>query len=262
MVSTTRVSRLGYSDSLQIRSFRRNRSRSLSKSFWAFFSLQFHAPPRRDDRDVPGAVSNNVDFNLDSAQFPSDERLAQSTLWHTFIVVCFWSIVGLGALPAYLVRTPCVAHVLSNDILGGRFSTMQDLSLFRLLILLDHDALTAPNIRTRIIIVGALVVAVMTVSALRFLYEFNRVVIHRRRWLDIKCGGVEMAWLSLADARGFAGWNENVLKDYLVKIGLSQGFKDDSGNQSNTMTSDFALGEGPSKRKDLEIDVQNLFSIV
>lgn len=212
---------------------------------------------------MPDAVLNSVDFNLNSAQFPSDERLAQRTLWHTFIIVCFWSIVGLGgALPAYLVRTPCVAHVLSNDALGGRFSTMQDLSLFRLLILLDHDASTAPNIRTRIIIVGALVVAVVIVSALRFLYEFNRVIIHRRRWLDIKCGGVEMAWLSLADARGFSGWNENVLKEYLVTIGLSQGFKDDSGDQSNIMTSDFALGERPSKRKDLEIDVQNLFSIV
>lgn len=240
-----------------------SRARPLSKSFWAFLSLPLHVPPGRDDPDASDAVPNNANSDSDLAQFPSDERLAQRTLWHTFVLVCFWSIVGLGgALPAYLVRTPCVAHVLGNDILGGRFSTMQDLSLFRLLVLLDHDVPTAPNIRTRIIIVGALAVAVVVISASIFLYEFNRIVIYRRRWLDIRCGGVEMAWLSLADARGFAGWNENALKDYLVKIGLSQGFKDDGANQSNTMASDFVLGERPLRRKDLEIDVQNLFSIV
>ncbi|GJJ09404.1 hypothetical protein Clacol_003626 [Clathrus columnatus] len=207
-----------------------------------------------------GVDSTAIESN--STQLPSDEELAQRTLWHAFSVVCFCTIVGLGGgLPLYLVRTPCVADVLNNDPLGGRFSTLQDLSIFRLLTLLDNGVSTQPTTRNRLIIIAVLVMAVITVpSALKFLYEFHRLITYRRLWLDRKCGGVEMGWLSLADAYGFAGWNENDFKDYLVQLGLSQGFQGSGSGQSNVMVSDVVVAE---HKNDIspEIDIQNLFAI-
>lgn len=241
-------------------SFYRDRSKPLSKSLWAFL------PPHLPIQEDVFRFSNDVDSKLDSTRLPSDEQLAHRTLLKTFIIVCFSTIVGLaGGLPLYLVQTPCIAHVLRNNPFGGRFSTMQDLSLFRLLDLQDNNLPTRPKIQIRLIILAVMVVAVVAIpSILKFLHEFNRIVVYHRQWLGIRCGGMEMAWLSLGDARGFAGWSENTLKDYLVKVGLSQGFKVNDGNQSNVMTSDF-VQESLVGRKDhvqFEIDIQNLFSVV
>jgi hypothetical protein len=144
-------------------------------------------------------------------------------LWIAFLIALGWTILALlGALPLYLVSAPCLAHSLPRASFNGTYSTLQDLSILRLLQLLDigHVNVTglerrafvdgkdaAPNARIRIIILTALAIVLGTLPALyKILKEFNRVVAYRRRWIDVRCEGQELAWLSARQAPGFVGW--------------------------------------------------------
>ncbi|KAG1766395.1 hypothetical protein EDD22DRAFT_878114 [Suillus occidentalis] len=175
---------------------------------------------------------------VDARLFPSDEELSQRTLWTCLIIVLGWSLVGLGgALPIYLVSTPCLAHSAGGPDFTGFYSTIQDLSLLRLLQLLEANSTSTSTsysaldilgddqtskTRLRIIILVILAVLAATLPALyKILKEINNFAAFRRRWLEVRCEGKEMGWLSSSKASGFAGWGEKRVKDYLVQIGLS-----------------------------------------
>lgn len=110
---------------------------------------------------------------VDARLFPSDEELGQRTLWICLIIVLGWSLVGLGgALPIYLVSTPCLAHSADDPNFTGVYSTIQDLSLLRLLQLLEASSASTntdnqlSNARLRIVILAILAVFAATLPAL------------------------------------------------------------------------------------------------
>jgi hypothetical protein len=82
------------------------------------------------------------------------------------------------------------------------------------------------NTEIRLIVLAVLVVVVAAIPAIfKLLHEYTRLVNYRRRWIDVRCDGLEMGWLSKTHARGFDGWGESRLKEFLIKTGLSKGFK-------------------------------------
>ncbi|KAG2358227.1 hypothetical protein BDR07DRAFT_1418255 [Suillus spraguei] len=253
------------------------RPHRLSSSLGAFlFPSVPLVPP------TPSDVSNaGRSAPVDARLFPSDEELSQRTLWTCLIIVLGWSLVGLGgALPIYLVSTPCLAHSAGNPNFTGVYSTIQDLSLLRLLQLLEAnsasanttysalDALNGDNqaskARLRIVILAILAVFTATLPALyKILKEINNLVAFRRRWLEVRCEGKEMGWLSSRKAPGFAGWGEKRVKDYLVKIGLSSSLGGSS--RSNNRLPQFSRRtqsycQNPQDPA-FEVDVQSLFTV-
>lgn len=223
----------------------------------------------------------------DATLFPSDEELNQRTLWVSFRIVLGWSVLALaGALPLYLVSTPCNAVLPSASIFGGGYSTLQDLSLLRLLRVLDmgnststtqsslhsrseppidpHDPLHA---RIRIIVLTAMALVLGLVPALwKIIKEFNKLVAFRRRWLEVKCDGKDLGWLSVSKAEGFATWGEKQFKDYLVKIGLSSQLGDAAKRNGIQLRRPMRMHEEeqPLNRNEemtSEVDIQSLFSI-
>jgi calcium permeable stress-gated cation channel len=164
---------------------------------------------------------------------------------------------------------------------------MQDLSLMRLLQLLDSGNITTTNfngLRTReivnnkdlyhntyirLIVLTVLVIVLAVFPALwKILREFNNLVAYRRRWIVTRCEGKEMAWLSARDAPGFVGWGEKKLKGFLLKSGLSNAFEMSVGRNGTRRAGERdgigEDGERPLTREEeanLEVDVQSLFSI-
>ncbi|KAF4604854.1 hypothetical protein EYR40_003636 [Pleurotus pulmonarius] len=224
------------------------RPKPLGSGFFAFLH-----PPVPLVPDFPSAS----DARSPDAQkaLPSDENLAQRSLWLALLICLGWTILGLaGALPLYLVNMPCLATSTGGgeSRFGGAYGTLQDLSLLRLLRLLDDGNVStnfvvtlspvgeravidgvdfAPQIRTRLIILVVLTLVVGVLPALwKILREYTKLVNYRKIWTDERCEGKEMAWLSAKDAPGFAGWGEKRIKDFLVKSGLSGGFENGSGN--------------------------------
>lgn len=173
------------------------------------------------------------------APFPSDGELAQRTLWVAFLLVLGWTIIGLvAALPLYLVDTPCTGDY-PRATYGGRFSTLQDLSLFRLLKMYDEGEITtttgtglarraivdgsdrAPAARTRLILLTVFVIVLFALPALfKLLREWTNVLACRRNWLN-SLGSVDIVWLRADKAPGFQGWGEGRIKDLLVRCGLT-----------------------------------------
>ncbi|EEB95408.1 hypothetical protein MPER_05627, partial [Moniliophthora perniciosa FA553] len=93
-------------------------------------------PSLPDDDD---ATKYGRSAHDDAKNFPSDEQLSQRILWIAFLIVLGWTILGLaGALPLYLINTPCLAKQPTTSEFGGSYSVLQDLSLMRLLELLDR----------------------------------------------------------------------------------------------------------------------------
>lgn len=201
-------------------------------------------------------------------------------LWIALLICIGWSVLALGgALPLYLINVPCMAWSAAHNYTYGGYSAVYDLSLLRLLQLLDDRQITTStqfdtravvngkdlsgNARTRIIILTALLIALGLIPALwKVLHEFSTIADYRKRWMKVKCANNEMGWLSASKAPGFVGWGEKRLKAYLLKTGLSS--KLESGGESRkekrererrlterTTTS----GGGP------EIDIESLFSI-
>ncbi|KAG8689807.1 hypothetical protein FRC11_000472, partial [Ceratobasidium sp. 423] len=190
----------------------------LRSTFWAFL---FPPVPL-----VPDLSSH--------APFPSDGQLAQRTLWVAFLLVLGWTIVGLvGALPLYLVDTPCLGDYSPRTAFRGRVSTLQDLSLLRLLKMYDEGAVSTtyspglerraivdgndrtPAARTRLIILTVFVIVLFAFPALfKLLREWTNVLACRQRWLE-ELHSADIVWLRADRAPGFQGWGEGRVKDLL-----------------------------------------------
>ena len=224
----------------------------------------------------------------DARKFPSDEELSQRTLWLCFVMVLGWSILGLvGALPLYTLSVPCLAVTAPAPRYMGGYSTLQDLSVLRVLELLDNrDVSTSVNTRVlevvngqdlkwrgrlRIIILAALLVFVGLVPALiKILREYSKLVAFRRNWTDVHLQGKEMGWISARRAPGFAGWGEKRLKDFILKNGLSSSLDfsaepASSGTGRNGRSGRRRQG-GPymftEEDLGLEVDILSLFTIM
>lgn len=110
------------------------RPKPLSSSIIAFLSPNVPL--------IPSVTNESSRFASTAARnaelFPSDEELSQRTLWTSIKVVSIWTVLGLaGMLPLYMVTTPCLASSAPSPEYGGMYSTLQDLSLLRVLQLLD-----------------------------------------------------------------------------------------------------------------------------
>lgn len=266
----------------------RLRPRPLGSSFFAFLFPKVPLVP-----PVPSDVS---DAGRSAAQdlklFPSDEELSQRALWIALTIALGWSFLALaGALPLYLINTPCNASYPPSSIYSGGYSTLTDLSLLRLLRLIESGKITSSNISTnkrralisnsdpyhsriRVIVLTMLVILLGVLPALiKIIREFNRVVAYRRRWLEVKCDGKDLGWLSARKAPGFAGWGEKQFKDYLVKIGLSSSLGDaakrngggarprNGEKRTRRREEERQPLNRPEETNNAEVDVQSLFSI-
>ncbi|CAE6487932.1 unnamed protein product [Rhizoctonia solani] len=208
----------------------------LRSTFWAFL---FPPIPL-----VPDLSSH--------APFPSDGQLAQRTLWVAFLLVLGWTIVGLvGVLPLYLVNTPCLGDSYPRAVFSGRASTLQDLSLLRLLKMYDEGSVSTtygprlerraivdgndrtPAARTRLIILTIFVIVLFAFPALfKLLHEWTNILACRRRWLE-ELHSADVVWLRADCAPGFQGWGEGRVKDLLVRCGLTSKL----GGENNTSRS-------------------------
>ena len=155
-----------------------------------------------------------------------------------FLLVLGWTIVGLvGALPLYLVDTPCLSNSYPHATYGGRVSTLQDLSLLRLLKMYDEGQVSTatglerraivdgtdrtPAARTRLVILTVLLLVLFALPALfKLLHEWTKVLACRRNWLE-SLNSVDIVWLPKDRAPGFEGWGEGRVKDLFVRCGLT-----------------------------------------
>lgn len=232
----------------------------------------------------------------DAQLFPSDEELSQRTLLVALLVAIGWSILALGgALPIYLVNSPCNAQLPTHAFFTGGYSTLQDLSLIRLLRLIDDNDLQTinpnslsrraligdesdpQNVRLRIIILTIITLVLGLLPPLwKIIREFNALVEYRKRWLQIKCEGKDLGWLSAKDAPGFQSWGEKRFKNFIKKIGLTSGMGDDGRDNRRTRRNNGrdVLRDGTRRPRRIdeeaplngtddnaEVDIQSLFSI-
>ncbi|KAG7099739.1 hypothetical protein E1B28_001554 [Marasmius oreades] len=276
------------------------RPKPLGSGFFAWLSPHVPlVPDLADDDDVKKFGRSVTD---DKEHFPSDGQLSQRALWIAFLIVLGWTVLGLGgALPLYLIETTCLAQQPSTAVFGGSYSALQDLSLLRLLQELDRGSISTTNlmttsdnhiltkradnssdplnIRPRIIVLTVFVAVLALLPALfKITKEFNKLAAYRKRWLEGKCQGKDLAWLSAKDAPGFSGWGEKRLKDFVLKSGLSSSLENDS--RQGTMRSrsrGHGNGNGSSSRSDrrrenmellddkekskLEVDINGIFSV-
>ncbi|KAH7886005.1 hypothetical protein F5I97DRAFT_1876997 [Phlebopus sp. FC_14] len=257
------------------------RPRPLSSAISAFLF-----PPLPLIPSIPSDVSSaGRSPATDAKLFPSDEQLTQRILWISLLVAIVWSIVGLGgALPLFMISTPCLAQSTGTAQYSGVFSVIQDLSVLRLLQLLNADVaptsiLTglrevvngvdeAPNARLRIIILTVLTIFVSTLPSLGLvLREFHRMAAFRKRWLEVRCGGQEVGWLSACKAPGYSSWGEKEMKDHLIKLGLSSYLEGSSRRQASrprhppSQSQSFWRTSQNLEASDVQVNVQALFSI-
>jgi hypothetical protein len=242
---------------------------------------------------MPEDVSDAGRSNAHDAElFPSDEQLSQRTLWVALLIALGWSILALcGALPLYLVDTPCNSD-LPLAIYGGGYSTLTDLSLLRLLRIFDSgqgssstlstharrglDSSSDPyRVHVRVIVLTILTILLGILPVLRkILKEFSRIAAYRRRWMEVKCEGKDMAWLSARNAPLYATLGERQFKDYLIKIGLSSTLAEQAKRDHNDGGARARNGQRVVRRREEEepltgrenverpeIDIESLFSI-
>ena len=264
------------------------RPKPLGSGFFAFLFPEVPLVP-----DVPEDVSNaGRNVARDAELFPSDEQLSQRTLWVAFLIALGWSVLALcGALPLYLVNSPCNSD-LPNPAKYGGYSTLTDLSLLRLLRLFDSGSISTKNLvtvtrrapesdfdpyhaRIRIIILTVITIVLGILPVLhKIIKEFNNIAAYRKRWLEIKCEGKDLAWLSARKAPGYAGWGEKQFKDYLVKIGLSStmgetsrrnrpdgGVRPRNGQRRVRRREEEQPLTGRDNAERAEVDIESLFSI-
>lgn len=257
------------------------RPKPLGRSFFAFLFPHVPLVP-----SIPSDVSESgQDPVQDAEMFPSDEALSQRLLWVCLLMLLGWSVLGLAAfLPLYMVNTPCLAHSIPPPRFSGAYSLLQDLSLLRLLRLLDNESITttsafilpfsareivdggdkAPEARTRLIIATVLAIVLGVLPILwKILHEFNKLVAYRRIWTEVHCQGLELGWLSTRAAPGFLGWGEKRIKEFIVKAGLSSTLEPtENGNGNGRSRRRRRAQEWNSEeRAHLEVDVRNLFSV-
>ncbi|KAF8963914.1 hypothetical protein BDZ97DRAFT_1939372 [Flammula alnicola] len=249
------------------------RPKPLGSAFFAFLFPKVPLVP-----SVPSDVSDaGRSATQDAKLFPSDEELSQRALWVALLIALGWSFLALGgALPLYLINTPCNANTrlplllrLMRLIESGNITTNNISTLERRALISSSDP---THSRIRVIVLTALVIVLGVLPALRkILKEFNRVVAYRQRWLQVKCEGKDLAWLSARKAPGYATWGEKQLKDHLVKIGLSSSLGEAA--KGNVSSARLRNGEKrPLRREEeqplhqnedsnAEVDIQSLFSI-
>ncbi|KAH9835893.1 uncharacterized protein C8Q71DRAFT_870275, partial [Rhodofomes roseus] len=242
------------------------RSAPLGRSLWASLYLDTPIAP-----SIPEDVTNAGKSPARDAQlFPSDEELSQRTLWTSTLVVAIWSFVGLGGLlPLYMAATPCIASSTLPFAYNGQYSTLQDLSLIRLLHLLDDttDAFgIAPYVRIRLIILTIFAIVLTLTPALWLVMrEFNKLVAYRESWVNVRCQGIEMGWLSARQAPGLVGWGEKRVKEFVAKAGLSSTLEVDNGegngNGRRRNKRRNTTGWNEAEKGHLDVDIQSLFSI-
>jgi hypothetical protein len=154
----------------------------------------------------------------------------------------------------------------SGNITSSNISTHK-----RRAIISDSDPY---HTRIRVIVLTVLAILLGVLPALiKIIREFNRTVDYRRRWLEVRCEGKDLGWLSARRAPGFASWGEKQFKDYLVKIGLSSSLGDAAKRNGGARPRN---GERAVRRReeeqplnrfeetnnpDADVDIQSLFSI-
>ena len=213
------------------------RPRPLSNGLFAFLNppVPLVPPYPSDDavQHVRDARTGNTQPDHDPCTaFPSDEQLAQRSLWVVFLIVLGWSFLAfLVALPIYMANTPCVSSS-TQPTYGGRYGTLADLSILRLLKMLDNGTLSTVNQQTfalgkharslvndarvlhrrlldarghdlsgdaerRLIALCVIIIVLALLPALwRLWYEFSRLANYYDMWDKGRCEGVEMAYLS------------------------------------------------------------------
>jgi calcium permeable stress-gated cation channel len=244
----------------------------------SFYSFLF--PPVPLVPTIPTDVSEAGRSAARDAQlFPSDEELSQRTIWIALLICLGWSVLALGgALPLYIVSTPCLAQSANQGTTTGAYSVVHDLSLLRLLELFDMRTTSTTTVvrslhsraihlinskaRIRTIVLTVLVIVVGLIPALwKVLSEFSALVAYRRRWVEVRCEGQEMGWLSASKAPGFVGWGEQRLKEYILKMGLSSTLDIPVEDQSGRRDRRRRHTVGADDEKGTEVDVQTLFSV-
>lgn len=239
----------------------------------------------------------------DARLFPSDDELSQRTIWLAFLLVLAFTFVGLVvALPLYMVSTPCTGNTAPDSTYGGQWSALQDLSLLRLLQLLkegninthpsgssSHIALQrrltvdgknyAHTARIRLVVLVVLLLVVAIFPALiKILREFNKLLAYHKRWVAIRCDGLEMGWLSVGRAPGLKRMGETQVKALFERTGMGRSVNGSAPSsthaaresprrrRSDTSTND---GEGVFTRRrrgflpgGTEIDITGIFTIV
>ncbi|KAG5647674.1 hypothetical protein DXG03_008397 [Asterophora parasitica] len=260
------------------------RPKPLGSGFFAFLFPHVPLVP-----SLPSDISNaGRSAAKDAELFPSDEQLSQRALWVSLMIVLGWTILGLiGALPLYLVSTPCLAENGTSARFGGAYSTLLDLSLMRLLRLLDNGNVSTvnlvariqtraepsedpQNVHVRVIVLTALTILLGVLPPLwKIVKELNALVAYRRAFTEVRCEGKELGWLSATQAPGFVGWGEQRLKDFILKTGLSYSMEPRDGRararngEPSTRTRDREERQplNNSEEANLDVDVQSLFSI-
>ncbi|KAJ7619547.1 hypothetical protein FB45DRAFT_931060 [Roridomyces roridus] len=215
----------------------------------------------------------------DAELFPADELLSQRAIWTALLIVLGWAFLGLaGALPLYMVSLPCLANLPSSATFSGAYSTLEDLSLMRLLRSIESGNSTVStanllqmrdeleisgtndpqHLRVRIIVLTVITLVLALLPALyKIIREINRLIAYRQRWIELRCEGQQMGWLSARLAPGFAGWGEQRFKDFVLKSGLSSGMK--NGTSAQQQPREDADQEGDKDAP--QIDITNIYSI-
>ncbi|KAJ7058112.1 hypothetical protein C8F01DRAFT_1149575 [Mycena amicta] len=241
--------------------------------------LAFLHPPVPLIPPVPSDVSDLGKSPAGDAElFPSDEQLSQRAIWIALLIALGWALLGLaGALPLYMVSLPCLANQSSPSTFGGSYSTLEDLSLLRLLraIQSNSNISTANLIETRAVASGAgdpdhlririIVLTVITIvlallpALWKIMKELRRLISYRKRWLELRCQGKQLGWLSARSAPGFAGWGEQRFKDFVVKSGLSSGVLGGTERPRRSPERDDQPNE--EEKDALQVDITNIYSI-
>ncbi|EJU01091.1 hypothetical protein DACRYDRAFT_108421 [Dacryopinax primogenitus] len=209
--------------------------------------FSFLNPPVPLVPDVRSAVNTPT-----ADTFPSDEQLAQRVLFVALRIVLGWSVLGIaGCIPLYTVNTPCLGETGVMSFYGGRLSTLTDLSVVRLLELLDADEAgsaekyppssslssrtlhtlrprdipgsTTSNVRTRLIILAVIVLVLAVFPALwHLIREHRKLTRLRQAFVQVRCGGLEMGWLAVGRAPGLRGLGEGRVKATLERAGVRE----------------------------------------
>jgi calcium permeable stress-gated cation channel len=194
-----------------------------------------------------------------------------------------------------MVNLPCLAHSTPQSVGGGVLSTLQDLSLLRLLQVLGDEmgissqALLAAssqttsslisghadggpfNARIRVIILTIFTLVLAVAPALiKILREYRKMAKHRKLWLEIRCSNMEIGWLSVSRAPGFTGWSETQMKQFLFQSGLGPTLDNPYPNSgldrsTNAMPEPHSSQRNPnesgSEKAKFEVDVTSVFTI-
>lgn len=162
--------------------------------------------------------------NIDPSSPPTDGQLADLVNL-TILKLMSWATIAalVICLPLYLVGTSCLGSSIPANPLGGRFGTLNDISMLRLLTTLGsgelpspskrsavlvrraEDTLSSIDARNRLIILLVLVVIIIvlpTVWTLR--WTLHGLQSYQKKWKEEICSGEEVVWLPLPQGKELA----------------------------------------------------------